>query len=92
MSSGETTHIKERSQKRIQITSAATSIAPKPARVTCLKDLPAFSMNTLELFCDISFDVPPATKAINAYRSILQELERALKQITMKKICNNVFA
>ena len=25
--------------------------------------------------------MPPATKAINAYRSILQELERALKQI-----------
>ena len=39
------------------------------------------SINPFEVFCDISFDAPPATKSIEACRNVLQELERALQQI-----------
>ena len=38
------------------------------------------SINDFEAFCNISFVVAPSAKPINACRSVLQELERALKQ------------
>ena len=60
---------------------AWTTTAPKLPRVACLKDLPAVSMRPFEAFCDFSFDVTPPTKSIEVYRSVLQELERAMYQI-----------
>ena len=39
------------------------------------------SMNNFEDFCDMSFDVDPSAKPIDSRRSVLQEVERALKQI-----------
>ena len=58
-----------------------TNVAPKPPRVTCIKDLPIPSINPFEAFCDIPFDVPPETKSIESCKNVLQELERALQQI-----------
>ena len=58
-----------------------TTVAPKPYRVSCLQDLPVVSTKPFEAFYDASFDLPPETKSIEAYRNALQNLEIALQQI-----------
>ena len=51
----------------------------KPSKSIQFEDQ-AVSINYFESFCDISFDVSPSAKPIDACRSVLQELERELTQ------------
>ena len=60
---------------------ALTTASPKTPRVTCLKDFFVVSMNSFKALYNISFDVPPETKSIEAFRNVLQELEIVLQQI-----------
>ena len=50
----------------------------KPSKALKFEDQ-AVSIKDFEAFCDISLDAAPSAKPIDACRSVLQELERALK-------------
>ena len=52
----------------------------KASKSTQLNDQ-VVSTKDLEAFCEVYFDISPSAKPIDAIRSVLQELERALKQI-----------
>ena len=43
--------LKSTLKKVLNLAPAWTSVALKPPRVTCLKDLPVLSINSFEVFC-----------------------------------------